>query len=225
MNAADYLLGYFKSNSATSAEAIGYRFADIVAAVQEVADFVDSLKEQGEDMDLYEDCMSRIKRSALKPFGGYTLNWSADVAVTTRGELESGDLLGLKTLSTRMKDSSLQFTESQRKTIDDLVGQARKALGEVSEDLPVGLALYINRLMRETEIALDEYSITGDFALEIAFARLRESLNIAIEETSEEKKGRWENVRQTFHDLAIGFIVEAPSLAITAAQFFTQICS
>ncbi|WP_416516769.1 hypothetical protein [Bifidobacterium asteroides] len=225
MNAAEYLLGFFENEWATTAEASGYRFADIVDAVQEVNDFVDSLKELGEDTTLFDDCMSRIKQSALKPFGGYELDWSVVRGSKTREKLQSGDLLGLKVLSGRMKESSLQFTEPQRETIADLIERARKILGEVSEDLPTGLALYINRLMHETEIALDEYSITGDFVLEKAFTRLRESLNIAIEKTSEEKKDRWNGVRKIFHDLAIGFIVETPSLLMTAAQVFPPIGS
>ncbi|WP_445341231.1 hypothetical protein [Bifidobacterium sp. ESL0820] len=225
MNAAEYLLDFFETEWATRAEVSGYRFADIVAAVQEVIDFVDSLKELGEDTALYDDCMSRIKKSALKPFGGYELDWSASRGSKTQDELLSGDLLGLKVLSDRMEESSLRFTETQRETIADLIKQARKILGEVSDDLPTGLALYINRLMHETEIALDEYSITGDFVLEKAFTRLRESLNIAIEKTSGKKKDKWNGVRKIFRDLAIGFIVETPSLLMTAAQVFPPIGS
>lgn len=225
MNAAEYLYRFFESGMESVTETPAYRFADIVAAVQEVSDFVDSLKERGEDTKLFEDCMIRIKRSALRPFDRYNLVWTAIEDFETPPELQSGDLLGLQTLCEKMKSSSLRFTESQRKQVADLIVQAKEILGEVSEDLPIGLALYINRLMHETEIALADYSITGDFVLEKAFTRLRESLNIAIEKTSEEKKDKWSGVHKTFRDLAIGFIVETPSLLMTAAQVFPQIGS
>ena len=45
--------------------------------------------------------------------------------------------------------------------------------------MPDGLALYLSRLLRETETALDEYAITGDFVLDRAVSRLREALDIA----------------------------------------------
>lgn len=43
----------------------GYEFRAVVEAIQEVSNFVNSLKSNGEDAALIEDCMARISNSAL----------------------------------------------------------------------------------------------------------------------------------------------------------------
>jgi hypothetical protein len=133
--------------------------------------------------------------------------------------------MGLRVVADRMKESSLQFTGDQRSKIVELLSESRKALGDIAASLPEGLALYLSRLMREVETALDEYAITGDFVLERAFCRLREGLDVAMLRTPDGDSGKWDNAKAVLRELAIGFMIEAPSLAIDAAQLFPQIGS
>lgn len=224
-NAAGYLMDYFDSGNATDAESMGYEFADIVAALKEVNEFVDLLEEIGEDTELMRDCMKRINKSALEPFSvnKLGLNWSYTSFTRPDRDLNPGDLMALQIIEKKMQESSLHFTVEQRKRISSLIDETKKALGDVSGDLPTGLALYLRRLINETETALQEYDITGDFVLEKAYSRLREALDIAIEKTSKQKNEKWQKAKGILRELAIGFIVEASGQVLSAAQVFPQI--
>ena len=73
---------------------------------------------------------------------------------------------------------TLRFTEEQRNNVRNLVSEANTVLRGIADGMPDGLALYLSRLLRETETALDEYAITGDFVLARAVSRLRAALDI-----------------------------------------------
>ena len=66
---------------------------------------------------------------------------------------------------------TLRFTEEQRNNVRNLVSEANTVLRGIADGMPDGLALYLSRLLRETETALDEYAITGDFVLDRAVSR------------------------------------------------------
>ncbi|MEE8738317.1 MAG: hypothetical protein SOI66_05340 [Bifidobacterium sp.] len=228
MNAAEYLLSYFEASSAAESERNGFHFPDIVAALEEIESTISQWDKAGMDVTLMRDCMERWKLSALRPFTSTDaeLHWEVQFGRSSVNEaLSPGDLMGLQVVADKMKDSSLHFTEEQCSRITHLITEARKSLGGISDTLPEGLALYLSRLMGEVETAIDEYSITGDFGLEKAFCRLREGLDVAMSKTPEGDSGRWDGVKSVLHELAIGFIIEAPSITLAAAQLFPQIGS
>ena len=115
---------------------------------------------------------------------------------------------------------TLRFTEEQRNNVRNLVSEANTVLRGIADGMPDGLALYLSRLLRETETALDEYAITGDFVLDRAVSRLREALDIAMVQTPEDKQSMWDKDQDLGKQLAIGYMIEAPALALTAAQMF-----
>lgn len=225
-NAAQFLIEYFKCRYGDEVEQQGYEFGEVVEAIQEVNNFVNSLKSNGEDTTLIEDCMARISSSALIPFysADSGLSWSVvSPARRVSQDLNDGDLMCLQVLDEKMREVSLRFTDEQREKIVSLIGDAKEVLRQIGDSLPIGLSLYIKRLMTETETALADYDITGDFILEKAYARLRESLDIAIEKTPKNTRGRWDNTKSLLRELAVGFVIEAPGLAMSAAQVFPQI--
>lgn len=224
MNAADFLYGFFKEQDSQTAERNGYRFADLVAALDEIEHAVLQWKSQGMDVEGFEDCMPRWRNAvveACREFG--QVRWNPIVVPSSPKDfLSPGDTACLKWSSREMGNSSLKFTEEQRDRIHTLLIDSIEALKAI-DNLPDGLVQYLFRLISETKTALDEYEITGDFKLERAFCRLREALDITISHTKPESAHNWNGVKDTLREIGVGFLISAPSLAIDATSIWLQL--
>lgn len=87
------------------------------------------------------------------------------------------DRMALRTAERLLDQGPEQYPRQRRDDIRSMIDELPSLLNDIT--LPQGLKEYIARLAREVRIALDEYDLTGDFKLDIAFARLQTSLNVA----------------------------------------------
>lgn len=95
-------------------------------------------------------------------------------------------------------------------------------LGRVG--LPSDLLAYLSRLIREAREALDEYELTGDFKLSVAFDRLCNALRVA--ETKTKKHPVWEKFNEQFMVPLIAQVgVNAAVYGLTVAQVLPAIGS
>lgn len=89
--------------------------------------------------------------------------------------------------------------------------------------LPKELKEYVARLVREVGTALDEYDLTGDFKLDIAFTRLQTSLNIIAATPKDEKSQRtvMEFLQKRVFPCvaAVGFALGFPADSATVLEY------
>ena len=87
------------------------------------------------------------------------------------------DRMALRTAERLLDQGPEQYPQERRTDIRSMIDDLPSLLNDIT--LPQSLKEYIARLAREVRIALDEYDLTGDFKLDIAFTRLQTSLNVA----------------------------------------------
>ncbi|GAA6121932.1 hypothetical protein BPY_00400 [Bifidobacterium psychraerophilum] len=225
MNAAEYLLAYFETDDAAQSKNEGFRFPDIVSALEEIESAINLWDKAGLNVDLMRDCLTRWKLSALSPFvdSSSDLHWSVERFVSTQDGLSAGDLMGLQTVADRLATSSVSYPESAREKISNLIQETVKCLKE-DTNLPQELVLYVAQLIEEARRSLDEYDISGDFRLSVAFDRLSNAINVI--EVKSDKKDMWSNLREEFIVPLLGqIVVNSMVWGLTAAQVLPQIGS
>lgn len=224
MNAAQYLLSFFQQKNMSNAFENGFTRLDVTSALQEIESEIDTWERMGDDVSIMRTCVkhwTNIIVTAFAERNGWDGHEKANMYASIR--VNAGDMLAMKTIADKMTGCTVHFTDEQKEKLRSLLTDSRKVLGEIADTMPEGLALYVSRLLTETETALSEYDITGDFALEKAFARLRMALDITMVQMPKEKSSKWDGVKNALSEIAIGFIIEAPSVALTAATIFPQI--
>lgn len=227
MNAAEYLLGFFEMGSSDKPNAAGYKFPDIVAALVEVESTIDSWALAGMDVHLMRQCLARWKSSAINIFitrnGG--IIWDLSNAGFRRTDilLSDGDLMGLQTVAEKMSMSTVEYSETAREQMSRMIDEAIKCVKE-DDSLPKELVMYIARLVSEARTALDEYDLTGDFKLSVAFDRLSNALRVAEAKTKHSET--WKTFREQFMIPLLAQVgVNAVVLGLNVAQVFPQIGS
>lgn len=224
MNAADFVYNFFKTDNVATADEAGYRFPDLVAALDEIDKALTSWKIQGSDVEVFEDCLPRWRESVTAAFtpGGNPV-WSPVSGPQSTGSfLSAGDAGCLKWVGEKLAESTLTFTTEQRDRLSSLLEESVAVIKELS-NLPTGLVKYLFRLISETKEALDEFEITGDFKLERAFTRLREALDITISNTKPEDGKKWEGVKSKLAEIGTGFIIAAPSFVLDTVGLMNQL--
>ena len=227
MNAAEYLLGFFEMGSSNKANEAGYKFPDVVAALAEVESAIDSWALAGMDVHLMRQCLARWKSSAINTFTTNTgrVKWSLDGInfKDTEGLLSDGDLMGLQTVAEKMSMSTVEYSETARDRMSKMIDEAIKC-GREDDSLPDELVVYIARLGSEARTALDEYDLTGDFKLSIAFDRLSNALRVAEAKTKHSET--WKTFREQFMIPLLAQVgVNAVVWGLSTAQVLPQIGS
>lgn len=222
MNAAEFLYDFFDKESVYDADQAGYRFPDLVAALDEIGKATDQWEREGRRVKGFRSSLPRWRKSVTMAFTDTgEIRWDEISGPVGTSDFMSDADKDLLMYAAELLDScTLRFTEEQRNNVRNLVSEANTVLRGIADGMPDGLALHLSRLLRETETALDEYAITGDFVLDRAVSRLREALDIAMVQTPEDKQSMWDKVKDLGKQLAIGYMIEAPALALTAAQMF-----
>ena len=225
MNAAEYLLGFFEVGDSYDADKAGYRFPDIVAALAEVESAIDSWALAGMDVHLMRQCLARWKSSAINIFITHTgrIKWDLSDAgfKDTDSLLSDGDLMGLQTVAEKMSMSTVEYSKTAREQMSRMIDEAIKCIKE-DDSLPKELVMYIARLVSEARTALDEYDLTGDFKLSIAFDRLSNALRVAEAKTKHSET--WKTFREQFMIPLLAQVgVNAVVLTLNAAQILPQI--
>lgn len=224
MNAAEYLLNFFEVGTTSKAEKYGFKFPDIVAALAEIESAIDSWASAGMDVHLMRGCLIRWKSSALNAFmNNGQLKWNLNEArfKDTDSRLSDGDLMGLQTVAEKMSMSTVEYSETARDRMSKMIDEAIKCVRE-DDSLPDELVVYIARLVSEARTALDEYDLTGDFKLSIAFDRLSNALRVAEAKTKHSET--WKTFREQFMIPLLAQVgVNAVVWGLSAAQVLPQI--
>lgn len=225
MNAAEYLIGFFESGRADSAAKAGYHFPDVVRALAEVESAIESWETAGMDVHLMRGCLERWKQSALNVFSkGVSISWNVSFGSTDPQHLLSdGDLMGLQTVAEKMSLSTISYSDDARERMREMIDEAIRCISE-DNTLPTELVVYLSRLIREAREALDEYDVTGDFKLSMAFDRLCNAIRVA--EAKTKKHPVWEKFNEQFMIPLIAQVgVNAVVWGLSAAQVLPQIGS
>ena len=200
VNAAEYLIGFFEAGTTDEADRQEYRFPDVVQALSEVESAIDSWESMGVDVHLMRSCLERWKKSALNT---------------------DGDLMGLQSVAEKLSASTVSYSEDARQKMRNMIEEAVKCV-RADDSLPSDLLAYLSRLIREASEALDEYELTGDFKLSVAFDRLCNALRVA--ETKTKKHPVWEKFNEQFMVPLIAQVgVNAVVWGLTAAQVLPAI--
>lgn len=226
VNAAEYLIGFFEAGTTDEADRQGYRFPDVVQALSEVESAIDSWESMGGDVDLMRSCLERWKKSALNTFMDIDeLRWDMSMFThaKTQEKLTDGDLMGLQSVAEKLSASTVSYSEDARQKMRNMIEEAVKCV-RADDSLPSDLLAYLSRLIREAREALDEYELTGDFKLSVAFDRLCNALRVA--ETKTKKHPVWEKFNEQFMVPLIAQVgVNAAVYGLTVAQVLPAIGS
>jgi hypothetical protein len=224
-NAASFLKEFFECGYAKDAINKGFVFTDLIAALSEIEDVLKQWSDLGStDAEAFEEALPAWYGAVLAATNsrGELVPFVNNSAVRTDMNLHAGDKLALTWVSEKMAGTSPSFDESSREKIAEALVEVRGLLKE--EDLPLELLTYLDRLIRETQTALDEYDLTGDFKLSLAFDRLSNALRKA-ESASKDKEGWGAFMRDFLLPVVSGLAVNAIGWGLTSAQILPAIGS
>lgn len=183
VNAATYVKRFLLANKA---DGITYRFPDVSGAMAEVDSTLRTAAAAGdEDADLACRCLADIWYNISV---AWERNQRSMEMMDSKVPISNEDRMALRTAERLLDARAAEYPQERRDSIRELVADVPGLLKAVT--LPKDLKEYVARLVREVGTALDEYELTGDFKLDIAFTRLQTSLNIIAATPKDEKSQR-----------------------------------
>lgn len=173
MNAAKFMKNFLLT--ANEEQNVTFSIADVSGAMSVVEQTIRVMAEAGnEDAQLASTCLESIW---LDIWAAYERGGKSREMHRSNVSLSIQDRMALRTAERLLDQGPEQYPRQRRDDIRSMIDELPSLLNDIT--LPQGLKEYIARLAREVRIALDEYDLTGDFKLDIAFARLQTSLNVA----------------------------------------------
>lgn len=170
-NAATYVKRFLLANKA---DGVTYRFPDVSGAMAEVDSTLRTAAAAGdEDADLACRCLADIWYNISV---AWERNQRSMEMMDSKIPISTEDRMALRIAERLLDASAAEYPPERRDRIRELIADVPGLLKTVT--LPKELKEYVARLVREVGTALDEYDLTGDFKLDIAFTRLQTSLNI-----------------------------------------------
>ena len=183
VNAATYVKRFLLANKA---DGITYRFPDVSGAMAEVDSTLRTAAAAGdEDADLACRCLADLWYNISV---AWERNQRSMEMMDSKVPISNEDRMALRTAERLLDARAAEYPQERRDSIRELVADVPGLLKAVT--LPKDLKEYVARLVREVGTALDEYELTGDFKLDIAFTRLQTSLNIIAATPKDEKSQR-----------------------------------
>ncbi|MBW3093070.1 hypothetical protein KIH79_09080 [Bifidobacterium sp. 82T10] len=163
-----------------------FRFPDVSGAMAEVDSALRTAAAAGdEDADLAVRCLDGIWYNISV---AWERNGRSMEMTDSKVPLSVESRMALRTAERLLDSNAAEYPQERRERIRELVAGVPDLLKSVT--LPRELKEYVARLAREVGTALDEYDLTGDFKLDIAFARLQTSLNIIAATPKDERSQR-----------------------------------
>jgi hypothetical protein len=210
LNPAEYLLSFFKA-SKTDMSMESFRYPDLIAALDEIENAIDSWAAAGIDVSGFQDCLPRWKTSITNAFEeDGTIRWILPLGAPGPHTIQTekllpGDQACLQWAAEKMAQCSTSFTAEVREKMSRMIDECIREMQE--DDLPQDLLLYVSRIIREARTALEEYDLTGDFKLSVAFDRLCNAIRIVKGKSTATKK--WQSfwnayVAPLFAQVAVG---------------------
>lgn len=182
-NAATYVKRFLLANKA---DGVTYRFPDVSGAMAEVDSMLRTAAAAGdEDADLACRCLADIWYNISV---AWERNQRSMEMMDSKIPISTEDRMALRIAERLLDASAAEYPPERRDRIRELIADVPGLLKTVT--LPKELKEYVARLVREVGTALDEYDLTGDFKLDIAFTRLQTSLNIIAATPKDEKSQR-----------------------------------
>lgn len=182
-NAATYVKRFLLANKA---DGVTYRFPDVSGAMAEVDSTLRTAAAAGdEDADLACRCLADIWYNISV---AWERNQRSMEMMDSKIPISTEDRMALRIAERLLDASAAEYPPERRDRIRELIADVPGLLKTVT--LPKELKEYVARLVREVGTALDEYDLTGDFKLDIAFTRLQTSLNIIAATPKDEKSQR-----------------------------------
>ena len=173
MNAAKFVKNFLLT--ANEEQNGKFTISDVAGAMSVVEQTIRVMADAGnEDAQLASTCLDSIWMDIWAAYdrGGRSREMSkSNVSLSVQ------DRMALRTAERLLDQGPGQYPQERRDDIRSMIDDLPSLLNDI--ELPQSLKEYIARLAREVRIALDEYDLTGDFKLDIAFTRLQTSLNVA----------------------------------------------
>lgn len=173
MNAAKFVKNFLLT--ANEEQNKTFTIADVAGAMSVVEQTIRAMSDDGnEDAQLASTCLGSIWMDIWTAYdhGGRSREMSK-----SNVSLSIQDRMALRTAERLLDQGPEQYPQERRTDIRSMIDDLPSLLNDIT--LPQSLKEYIARLAREVRIALDEYDLTVDFKLDIAFTRLQTSLNVA----------------------------------------------
>ena len=173
MNAAKFVKNFLLT--ANEEQNGTFSIADVSGAMSVVEQTIRVMAEAGnEDAQLASTCLDSIW---MDIWAAYDRGGRSREMYRSNVSLSVQDRMALRTAERLLDQGPGQYPQERRDDIRSMIDDLPSLLNDLV--LPQSLKEYIARLAREVRIALDEYDLTGDFKLDIAFTRLQTSLNVA----------------------------------------------
>lgn len=173
MNAAKFVKNFLLT--ANKEQNGKFTISDVTGAMSVVEQTIRAMSDSGnEDAQLASTCLDSIWMDIWAAYdrGGRSREMSrSNISLSVQ------DRMALRTAERLLDQGPERYPQERRDDIRSMIDDLPSLLNDLT--LPQSLKEYIARLAREVRIALDEYDLTGDFKLDIAFTRLQTSLNVA----------------------------------------------
>lgn len=173
MNAAKFVKNFLLT--ANEEQNGKFTISDVSGAMSVVEQTIRAMADaDNEDAQLASTCLDSIWMDIWAAYdrGGRSREMSkSNVSLSVQ------DRMALRTAERLLDQGPEQYPQERRDDIRSMIDGLPSLLNDLA--LPQSLKEYIARLAREVRIALDEYDLTGDFKLDIAFTRLQTSLSVA----------------------------------------------
>ncbi|RBP98484.1 hypothetical protein CRD60_01050 [Bifidobacterium aemilianum] len=186
MNSAAFVLNFFL-NGFDGSEGEQFKYSDLVTALADVDNSLTTAAANGdEEAKLAIQCINGLWDSITTEFSQHP----STGFITARFSLNTESQMALRIAERILAAKVGEYSPERRDSIKKLIEGIPELLSEMT--LPQELKLYVLRLTREVETALEEYAVTSDFKLDLAFSRLQTCLNtVAVVPKPEEEQGKF----------------------------------
>jgi len=208
-NAADLLHAYF-----TASDKRAYKFPPLWAALVEIEANIDAWEEMGQRVTPFRDTVAVFKRELNQ-----SVDTNFDCLDVANSIVDVGDLGMLEWISEKLSYTTPHFDEAELESIRNMLAAIKSAvIGDTT--LPDDLRLHIARLIRHVEECVENWEITGDFAVAEALDRLMGAMRIAEAKSSKPETwtGLWDEWVQP---VAIGLIASMPQVGLQIGQMLS----
>lgn len=164
--------------------------------------------------DSRRDSMQRNLAKWTKWVFAYPHSWT-EVPNTSYPNLWDQDALDALDLVAQLLDNQVpQVDEARRNSYLENITEIIIALGN-DDSLPSELRKHIYTIAAHARRCVEEYEMTGDFALQASVERLASAVQSAM--SVSKKPDAWQNFRDKFvYPTIAGIVASGPQLAITA---------
>lgn len=180
-----------------------------IALINEIDQILASIERPTQRKAAHDRTLGRLTKWVM----AYPHDWLAVPKDAHSNLDDQGTLDYLDSIAALLDNYVRRFSDDERNGFTDVLNCVVQSLGE-DDTLPGDLRRHLYLLIAEARRCIDEYQISGDFALQAAMERLSAAVAAAMKSTK--NPGKWSNFKDNYiWPSAVGITVASSQLMLT----------